>query len=527
MRAPAAYRSGLCLIAVVCLAAAVHRPLGQTPPHDFRPVVPHMWDDQAMATVEVPLANPIGSPKHVPANYYYRIPVRPIYKSYPIYAPGHEPPGYMDWLKQQEPEVIWGVDPKTGINHTPSFKTEADWIKAGEIVFEAPITYSGLGEVVPLEVVRDPAWWAKVGVRSARDGTLPGYSYVIRKKGQVEVGDLSCASCHTRVMPDGSVIKGAQGNFPFDRAIAYAIRGAPLQALQEVRLGQYALYGVPWLQPDPQAQIFRMTAEQMAVAHDSIPPGVVARHRTSLFFPVQVPDLIGVKDRHYLDRTGLQQHRGIADLMRYAALNQGGDDLASYDGFIPDGIPDFKRLPGPCEAGLVTRSRYSDEQLYALALYIYSLKPPPNPTKFDALAARGKIVFEREGCPMCHTPPLYTSNKLTLAEGFTPPHGAEKKYDILPISVGTDPNLTLKTRRGTGYYKVPSLKGVWYRSMFGHSGWCATLEDWFNPARLRDDYVPTGFKPYGAKTYAVKGHPFGLDLNAQDRKALIAFLRTL
>src|SRR5215475_3163487 len=26
-------------------------------------------------------------------------------------------------------------------------------------------------------------------------------------------------------------------------------------------------------------------------------------------------------------------------------------------------------------------------------------------------------------------------------------------------------------RRGTGYYKVPSLKGVWYRSMFGHSGW--------------------------------------------------------
>jgi hypothetical protein len=40
---------------------------------------------------------------------------------------------------------------------------------------------------------------------------------------------------------------------------------------------------------------------------------------------------------------------------------------------------------------------------------------------------------------------------------------------------------------------APSLKGVWYRSMFGHSGWCASLEDWFDPKRLEDDYVPTGF----------------------------------
>ena len=143
------------------------------------------------------------------------------------------------------------------------------------------------------------------------------------------------------------------------------------------------------------------------------------------------------------------------------------------------------------------------------------------------MAARGQKVFEREGCARCHTPPLYTNNKLTLAEGFTPPPGADKNYNILFISVGTDPNLALKTRRGTGYYKVPSLKGVWYRGMFGHSGWCATLEDWFDPGRLQDDYVPTGFKPYRVNTYAVKGHPFGLNLSAGDKQALIAFLKTL
>jgi hypothetical protein len=270
-----------------------------------------------------------------------------------------------------------------------------------------------------------------------------------------------------------------------------------------------------------------MPPEEIAAVHEVIPPGVMARHRASPFYPVQVPDLIGVKDRRYLDRTGLQQHRSIVDLMRYAALNQGGDFLANFDGFIPADFPEFKTLGPPDKAGSVFQGRYSDEQLYALALYLYSLKPPPNPNHFDAIAERGQKVFTSEGCATCHTPPLYTSNKLTPVDGFTPPPGADEKYDILPISVGTDPNLALKTRRGTGYYKVPSLKGVWYRSMFGHSGWCATLEDWFDPRRLRDDFVPTGFRPYGVKTYAVKGHRFGLKLSEDDRRALIAFLKTL
>ena len=110
-------------------------------------------------------------------------------------------------------------------------------------------------------------------------------------------------------------------------------------------------------------------------------------------------------------------------------------------------------------------------------------------------------MFKREGCAACHTPPLYTNNKLTPAEGFAVPSGPSRRSTTSCRSrCGTDPALTLKTRRGTGYYKVPSLKGVWYRSMFGHSGWCATLEDWFDPRRVRDDYVPTGFKGYGIET---------------------------
>jgi cytochrome c peroxidase len=93
--------------------------------------------------------------------------------------------------------------------------------------------------------------------------------------------------------------------------------------------------------------------------------------------------------------------------------------------------------------------------------------------------------------------------------------------------IGTDPGLTLSTRRGTGYYKVPSLLGVWYRGPFEHNGSVATLEDWFDAKRLSAEYVPTGFKGFGTPTRAVRGHEFGLNLSTEDKRALIAFLRTL
>ncbi len=207
--------------------------------------------------------------------------------------------------------------------------------------------------------------------------------------------------------------------------------------------------------------------------------------------------------------------------MRYAALNQDADLLSRYGTFRPIEVL-TNELPDPS-----TLVRYSDEQLYALARYVYSLRPPANPNPFDSLARRGRGVFERMECGRCHTPPLYTNNKLTPAAGFVVPNEHFEALDIVPLSVGTDPALTTRTRRGTGYYKVPSLRGVWYRGPFEHNGSVATLEDWFNPARTRDDYIPTGYRGVGVTTRSVPGHRFGLDLSEGDRRALLAFLRTL
>ena len=480
---------------------------------DWAARIPKTWDDAAIATLEVPLADPVGSPKHVPADYYYRIPVAPIYKSYSVYAPGNEPPGYIDWLKQQEPQILWD-----DAGHMPVLKTEQDWIKAGELVFDAPVR---LTNALPVDVVRSASWWDETGTPHAKDGTLPIFRYVIVKKGTIVVGQFSCGHCHTRLMPDGTVLKGAQGNFPLSRIGAVGQRSGALGANPGLVFRAY--FSVPWLNPDPSSSLYGLTTQQRP---GELPPSVNPRYRASPLYPVQIPDLIGVKDRPYLDRTGLQQQRSIADLMRYAAMNRGlgdgGDGLANHNGFIPADPPDFRNLPDP-----ETRTRYSDEQLYALALYLYSLRPPPNPNPFDAAAAQGQKVFERERCETCHTPPQYSNYKLTPAAGFKIPEGHLEKYDILDATVGTDPGLALKTRRGTGYYRVPSLKGLWYRGMFPHDGSCATLEDWFDPHRLSDDYLPTGWRGSGAARHAVPGHNFGLNLSAEDKKALLAFLRTL
>jgi hypothetical protein len=49
----------------------------------------------------------------------------------------------------------------------------------------------------------------------------------------------------------------------------------------------------------------------------------------------------------------------------------------------------------------------------------------------------------------------------------------------------------------------------------------------FDPDRLKETHVPGGFIPPGKKTNAIKGHEFGLKLSVEDRRALIAFLKTL
>ncbi len=125
---------------------------------------------------------------------------------------------------------------------------------------------------------------------------------------------------------------------------------------------------------------------------------------------------------------------------------------------------------------------------WALARYLWSLEstlPPANPP------AEGAAVFE-QNCGSCHS-----------ATG--------PSVEPVPLDwVGTDVTMGESPDRGTGFWRVPSLRGVSQRSQFLHTANFRSLSAMFAPDR--DPGI---------------GHTFGLRLNDDDRRALLRFLESL
>lgn len=470
--------------------------------------VPRTWDTQAMQEWATPLAATGQRPGHFTEAEYYSAPID-NYRTYPVYLPGREPAGYWDSLRKRKPL------PLVELNRTAEPR---DWVSAGRRAWnELDVPFFRLYDAESIAMARSPKYFNPTNEIALPDGTVAMYRWVVTPQG-IALGITACSSCHTRYLGDGTAIAGAG---LARRVLDPVLARMDAQLLKFSYIGdtpQMALFrqfGVPWLRDDIHESLKHMPEEDIARVFDAQIAGVTDRPNGSPYYITKIPDLIGIRERRYIDHTATHQHRGPADLMRYAALVEYADAM------------DFGGRSLLTAAQRRVRVRWPDETLYALSQYLYSLQPPVNPNPRNELSAQGRNVFNRGGCPACHTPPLYTSNRLTLAQGFTPPSDHALRNDILLLSVGTDPSLALKTRKGTGLYKIPSLKGVWYRGLYGHDGAVSSLEDWFDPNRLRDDYVPTGFIGVGIKRRAVPGHEFGLNLAPADRQALIAFLRTL
>ena len=471
---------------------------------------PVTWDEAALREWATPIAGLNVRPGHFSSEEYLKAPVDNL-RTYPVYFPGREPAGYWEMLQSVGPKPL--IEPA-------ALASEADWVRAGQRVFdEFDIAAFRIVDPQVVAFARTPQGFANSPVKPRPDGTLPDLRWIPTSKG-VALGLANCAPCHTRLMPDGTLVRGAPpneipspiGRFRIGRWGASAVELAG----DATGMAVWRSWAAPWVADDIHESLKTAGPGEIGPLFGAAAaPGMFPRWNGSAFYPTKIPDLIGLKDRKYIDHTATHQHRGPGDVMRYAALVSFSD---SSDFGPHRMLTDEQRH---------VAVRAPDEVLYALAMFIYSLEPPPNPNRNNPGAADGQRVFQREGCSGCHTPPLYTNNRLTLASGFTPPPEHFTLLDIMRVSVGTDPNLALKTRKGTGYYKVPSLKGVWYRGRYLHDGSLTKLEEMFDPARLRDDYVPTGFMLPGQKTRAVPGHVFGMKLNETDREALLVFLRSL
>ena len=98
-----------------------------------------------------------------------------------------------------------------------------------------------------------------------------------------------------------------------------------------------------------------MTVDAFLAAIEGTPPGLTFRIGTGVVYVPKLPDLIGIKDRKYLDATGLVRHRSSGDLMRYAALIGGRTSGMELHTSFGDWKP-FGELPDP-----KSKVRYTDE----------------------------------------------------------------------------------------------------------------------------------------------------------------------
>jgi mono/diheme cytochrome c family protein len=121
----------------------------------------------------------------------------------------------------------------------------------------------------------------------------------------------------------------------------------------------------------------------------------------------------------------------------------------------------------------------------ALAVYLLSLAPTTPLPEGD-----GAVIFARE-CGSCHAGEAASGPPVPLA------------------AVGTDSAVGASPDRGTGRYRVPSLRAVGDRRRMFASGDIADLDALLAPER------------------AVVGHRYGLTLDAKDRAALRVYLRGL
>ena len=139
-----------------------------------------------------------------------------------------------------------------------------------------------------------------------------------------------------------------------------------------------------------------------------------------------------------------------------------------------------------------------------LAAYLESLASelPTVPPQTE-VELHGANVFH-ENCASCHVPPAFT--------------GAPVPLHV----VGTNSYIGLSPDRGTGTYRVPSLRGVATRGPLLHDASLPGLDAMFDPARTTSTYEGGRLGPG-----AVSGHPYGLRLREAERLALTAYLQTL
>ncbi len=239
--------------------------------------------------------------------------------------------------------------------------------------------------------------------------------------------------------------------------------------------------GLPNARLDIGDAILDARGEPAELAQDPIAawgPGRIDVTTTTGLEPARIPDLRPVRWLTYLQQDGTVRARDLTAL------------AIRIETLIVTAGEAVLRPPRVVALGL--------------AAYLRSLAETLPPV--DAAAGgspRGAAAFSSE-CAGCHAPPGLTGPPVALSV------------------IGTDQTLGLSAERGTGTYRVPSLRGVGTRGPLLHDGTIPSVDALLDPTRLSGEFSG---RLHGSG--AVAGHNFGLELADADRQALIDYLGAL
>jgi tetratricopeptide (TPR) repeat protein len=241
-------------------------------------------------------------------------------------------------------------------------------------------------------------------------------------------------------------------------------------------------------------------------------PGLPTHYDQGLF-------LAACADMPLYFKSGTQS---IGQLLRYGpGRNDSSSDLA----FDPTDIPHLFHL-GAYETlrwngdvvGIENQANHNLSTretpwpvLRALGEYLRDVPLPPAPVSHAPAdeVERGRAVFER-ACASCHHGDALTTGHL------------------VPQSLLETDGMRVRAvlANSTDSYKIPSLARVSLTAPYLHDGSVASLEQLLDPARL-DPKAKSRLAPLGFERGSLGGHRFGLDLPDAERKALVAYLKTL
>lgn len=192
--------------------------------------------------------------------------------------------------------------------------------------------------------------------------------------------------------------------------------------------------------------------------------------------------------------------------------------------------------------------------------YLETLEPPKYPWSIDEnLAAKGKVLF-KEHCSKCHgtydETPSYPNKLVSLqvvktdpyyAQYFNQKEGLASWYNQSWFAE-SEPKSELKPSLG---YIAPPLDGIWATAPYLHNASIPTLDDLLNSSQRpiywqrswkSEDYdqkklgwhyqtVEDAKGDYTYDTtlpgYGKEGHYFGDELNEEERKAVLEYLKKL